>query len=181
MEMMGLAKWRRMIFAELPEGKVLEIGIGTGKNIQFYPEKGRDYIGIDISTAMLERAKARIKERGIKVDIRQMDVEKINFADHTFDCVISTCVFCSVPDPVKGLMEARRVLKPGGIALFLEHMRPENRFLGKFFDILNVITVKLFGFNINRRTVENIKKAGFEVIEEQNLFSDIFRLIKARP
>lgn len=181
MDAMAGEKWRRLLFSEIPEGFILEIGIGTGKNIQYYPNGGRKYFGIDISTKMLERAEAKAKRCGIKVDLAQMDVENMQFPRESFDCVVASCVFCSVPDPVKGLKEAKRVLKGDGVALFLEHMRPENRFLGGIFDALNPVTSKLFGFNINRKTVENIKTAGFEILEVRNLLLDIFRLIKARP
>jgi ubiquinone/menaquinone biosynthesis C-methylase UbiE len=93
----------------------------------------------------------------------------------------TSCVFCSIPDSIQGLKEAQRVLKKDGIALFLEHMRPDGKTLGKVFDTINPLTVKLIGVNINRRTVENIKNAGFEIIEERMLFKDIFRFIKAKP
>ena len=180
MEMMGGRSWRDMLFSELPEGKILEIGIGTGANVEHYPSDNRTYVGIDISPNMLKRAQDRAARLDLNVDLKIMDAEHMDFPDHTFDGIISTCVFCSVPDPIRGLKEARRVLKKDGIALFLEHMRPEGEKLGKVFDSINPVTVKLIGVNINRRTVENIKNAGFEIIEERMLCRDIFRFIKAR-
>lgn len=181
MEMMGGRSWRSMLFSELPEGRILEIGIGTGSNIEHYPSDNRTYIGIDISQNMLKRARDRAVRLDMNVDLVIMDAEHMDFPDHTFDAIVSTCVFCSVPDPIQGLKEAHRVLKRDGIALFLEHMRPKGSSLGKVFDIVNPLTVKLIGVNINRRTVENIKIAGFEIIEERMLFTDVFRFIKAKP
>jgi ubiquinone/menaquinone biosynthesis C-methylase UbiE len=181
MEMMGGRTWRTMLFSELPEGRILEIGIGTGANIEHYPRDKRTYVGIDISPNMLKRAKARAGRLNMPVELMLMDAQDMDFPSHSFDAVVSTCVFCSVPDPVQGLREAQRVLKKDGIALFLEHMRPEGRKLGRVFDAINPLTVKLIGVNINRRTVENIKNAGFEIIEERMLFRDIFRFIKAKP
>jgi ubiquinone/menaquinone biosynthesis C-methylase UbiE len=181
METMGGRSWRTMLFSELPEGGILEIGIGTGANIEHYPRDNRNYVGIDISPNMLKRARDRATRLNLDVDLRLMDAEHMDFPEGTFDAVVSTCVFCSVPDPVQGLKEARRVLKKDGIALFLEHMRPEGGRLGKVFDTINPLTVKLIGVNINRMTVENIKIAGFEVIKERMLFRDIFRFIKAKP
>ena len=181
MEMMGGRSWRTMLFSGLPEGKILEIGIGTGANIEHYPRVKRAYVGIDISPNMLKRAQVRAAGFDLNMDLKIMDAEHMDFPSHTFDAVVSTCVFCSVPDPVQGLREAQRVLKKDGIALFLEHMRPEGRKLGKVFDAINPLTVKLIGVNINRQTVENIKNAGFEIIEERMLFRDIFRFIKAKP
>lgn len=181
MEMMGGRRWRDRLFSELPEGRILEIGIGTGSNIEHYPSDNRAYVGIDISPNMLKRAKNRIDKINMPIELKLMDAQHMDFPDDTFDAIVSTCVFCSVPDPIQGLKEARRVLKKDGIALFLEHMRPESENLGKVFDTINPVIVKLIGVNINRRTVENIKNVGFEIIEEQMLFRDIFRFIKAKP
>jgi ubiquinone/menaquinone biosynthesis C-methylase UbiE len=181
MEMMGGRKWRTLLFSRLPEGRILEIGLGTGSNIEHYPRDNRSYVGIDISPNMLKRAKDRAERLSAPIEFKLMDAQHMEFPDNTFDAVVSTCVFCSVPDPVQGLKEARRVLRKDGIALFLEHMRPEGDTLGKVFDTINPLTVKLIGVNINRRTIENIKAAGFEVIEERMLFRDIFRFIRAKP
>ncbi len=178
---MGGRSWRRKLFAELPEGNILEIGIGTGMNIEYYPCANRTYTGIDVSPAMLSKAMKRADKLGVQVNLKVMDAEHIDFPSGTFDAIIATCVFCSVPDPIQGLKEARRVLKDNGTALFLEHMRPESKLLGRVFDIANRLSVPMMGVNVNRRTVENIKISGFEIIEEQLLFRDIFRFIKARP
>ncbi len=110
-----------------------------------------------------------------------MDVQHLNFPDESFDAVITTCVFCSVPDPLKGLMEIRRVLKRGGELIMLEHVRSNVKVLGRVMDMLNPLVVGLYGANINRNTVENVKKAGFDVYYEKNLALDIVKLIKARP
>jgi ubiquinone/menaquinone biosynthesis C-methylase UbiE len=181
MEMMGGRNWRTMLFSEVPEGRILEIGIGTGANIEHYPRDNHAYVGIDISPNMLKRARDRATRLNMDIDLRLMDAEHMDFPDNTFDATVSTCVYCSIPDTIQALKEAKRVLKKEGVALFLEHMRPEGRTLGKVFDTINPLTVKLIGVNINRRTVENIKNAGFEIIEERMLFKDIFRFIKAKP
>lgn len=181
MEILGGRAWRTLLFSQLPEGKILEIGIGTGVNIEYYPHQNRTYTGIDISPNMLKKASKRASSYNKHVDLRIMDVENMAFSSETFDAVISTCVFCSVPDPVQGLKEIKRVLKKDGIALFLEHMRPEEEMLGKIFDKINPLTVRLMGVNINRRTNNNMRNAGFEIIGQQMLFKDIFRFIKAKP
>ena len=181
MDAMGLEKWRKTLFSTIPEGFILEVGVGTGKNIEFYPEGNREYSGIDISQKMLDRAELKAKKHGKKVDLARMNAENMQLPAGKFNCVVASCVFCSVPDPVKGLEEVRRVLKYDGVVLFLEHMRPQNRMLVRVFNALNPITSGLFGFNINRNTIENIKTAGFEILEERNLLFDIFKFIKARP
>lgn len=180
MERRWIASWRKELFSHVKGSKILEVGVGTGKNIPYYPE-GCDIVAIDFSPRMLDKAKIRAEQLNKKVDLRLMDVQQLNFPDESFDAVITTCVFCSVPDPLKGLMEIRRVLKRDGELIMLEHVRSNIRSLGRVMDMLNPLVVGLYGANINRNTVENVKKAGFDVYYEKNLALDIVKLIKARP
>ena len=117
----------------------------------------------------------------MKVDLAEMDVQDLAFPDQSFDTVLATFVFCSVPDPVRGLRELRRVCRPSGELFLLEHMRPTNSILGALFDLLNPLVVRMMGANINRRTIENIRHAGWEVVVEENLFSDMVKWIEAEP
>ncbi|GAA3653907.1 class I SAM-dependent methyltransferase [Asaccharospora irregularis] len=175
MEMMSLKEWRIEIMKEL-KGKALEIGVGTGKNIEFYPNN-IDITAIDFSVNMLQRARSKAKELGKKVDFQLMDAQKMDFEDNTFDSVFTTCVFCSVPDPVKGLMEIKRVCKKGGKIILIEHVRSKRKVIGTLMDVFNPIVVNSYGANINRKTVENVQKAGFNNIEVTNLWSDIVKKI----
>lgn len=175
MEIMSLKKWRVEVIKEL-SGKVLEVGVGTGKNIPYYPS-GIDITAIDFSKMMLAKARVKAELLNKKVELIQMDAQNMNFPDNTFDCVFTTCVFCSVPDPVQGLKEIRRVCKPNGKIIMIEHVRSEKKVLGKLMDILNPITVNLYGANINRRTVENVIKAGFSEVDVINLTGDIVKKI----
>jgi ubiquinone/menaquinone biosynthesis C-methylase UbiE len=111
-----------------------------------------------------------------------MDVQALTFADNTFDTVITSCVFCSVPDPIKGLKEIRRVCKNGGKIIMLEHMRSDKKVTGKFMDLINFIPLHIWGANINRRTIGNLEKAGFdeEAIEYQDIWSDIVKFIEIK-
>lgn len=155
------------------EGKVLEVGVGTGKNIGKYNSE-TEVTAIDLSYNMLKRAKEKALKLGIRnVEFKQMDIQNMDFEDNYFDYVIATCVFCSVPDPIKGLKEIKRVLKPKGKAIFVEHVRSKNRVIGKLMDVFNPIPLNLYGANINRKTVENIRSAGFKNIEVSNLWLDI--------
>ncbi|MCL4515490.1 MAG: class I SAM-dependent methyltransferase [Firmicutes bacterium] len=161
-------------------GKVLEVGVGTGKNIPFYP-KDVEVTAIDFSEKMLEKAVKKRDELGAKVDLRLMDAQKMDFPDRTFDTVITTCVFCTVPDPVAGLREIRRVCKPDGQVVMLEHVRSCRPVLGALMDWLNPLVYGLIGTNINRNTVENVKKAGLTVTRVEKLWGDILLKIIARP
>jgi len=175
MEAMALKKWRLEIMKEL-EGKVLEVGVGTGKNIPYYPDD-IDITAIDFSSKMLEKARTKAEKFKKNVDLIQMDAQNMDFLNSTFDMVFTKCVFCSVPDPRKGLIENRRVCKPNGKIIMIEHVRSENKIIGSIMDILNPVIVNLYGANINRRTVENINKAGFIKVEEINLAGDIVKKI----
>jgi len=158
----------KRVFEET-EGKdlrVLEIGIGTGKNLPYYPENLKIY-GCDLSYGMLEKAKKRSEDLKRKVFLLNTDAQLLGFKDNSFDIVITTFVFCSVAEPVTGLKEIKRVLKPGGKLFMLEHVRAENEFFGKIMDIIDPITFNLTGAHINRKTKENLIKAGFEVKEEK--------------
>lgn len=176
MEKMALGKWRKSVFEDL-KGKVLEIGVGTGKNIEYYHDD-IEVTAIDFSPNMLGKAKKRAKELNKQVDCKEMDAQEMDFSDNTFDYVVATCVFCSVPDPVKGFQEIRRVLKSGGKVILIEHVKSERRVVGLLMDLINPLTVNLYGANINRKTEENIKVSGFTDLKVTNLWKDIVKRIE---
>ena len=159
-------------------GDVLEVGVGTGRNLTLYPPDA-DVTGIDISEAMLERARKRASRLDRSPELRVADAESLPFDDGRFDTVTATCVFCSVDDPVRGLEEIRRVVKPDGEVRLLEHVRPRNPILGKLFDWLTPVTRRLMGPEINRRTEENVEAAGLEIVDVRR--DGIWREIVARP
>jgi ubiquinone/menaquinone biosynthesis C-methylase UbiE len=167
-------------FRSLLEGKVLEVGVGTGKNIPYYPEDV-EVTGIDFSKGMLVKAQKRIDRLSVRnVSLIEMDVEDMQFSSESFDTVLSTFVFCTVPNPIRGLEEVYRVLKPGGKAVFIEHMRSEKPFLNIPLYMMNVFTTALLGTSTIRETQKNIEKAGFKIDDVQNTGFDIIRFIVAR-
>lgn len=168
---------RKELIAEA-NGNILEVGIGTGKNIPFYPKEVK-LTGIDFSEKMVQIARKKAQNYS-DIRILQMDAENMDFNDNSFDTVITSCVFCSVPDPVKGLKEIRRVCKSGGKIYMLEHVRSEKKVVGELMDVFNFIPLNLYGANINRRTYNNLLKAGFkpEQIKVKDLWLDIVKLIR---
>jgi ubiquinone/menaquinone biosynthesis C-methylase UbiE len=128
---------------------------------------------------MLERACMR-RDRG-SVDVRLLlaDAQSLPFPDGSFDTVVTTFVFCSIPDPATGLAEARRVLRPGGQLLLLEHVLSGRPMAGRLMRVLNPFVVRVMGANINRRTVERVAEAGFRLRQVDRLWSDIVVLIDA--
>lgn len=158
------------------KGKVLEVGAGTGKNFQHYPHDV-EVTAIDFSPEMVKIASSKAaKLENIKMVI-EMDAENMAFNDDTFDTVVTSCVFCSVPHPVKGLREIKRVCKDGGKVLMLEHVKSKKPVISPLMDVMNPSPLHLYGANINRDTVENLYKAGFTNIRIKDLWFDILKLI----
>lgn len=155
---------RRARIIDGAHGHVLEVGVGTGRNLELYPPDA-DVVGIDISERMLERARDRASRLERSPELRVADAESLPFEDDRFDTVTATCVFCSVDDPVRGLQEIRRVVKSDGEVRLLEHVRPRNPVLGKLFDWLSPLTRRLMGPEINRRTEANVEAAGLEIAD----------------
>jgi ubiquinone/menaquinone biosynthesis C-methylase UbiE len=180
LEHLRFASWRPMIRDRIKGSKALEVGVGTGKNLDHYPN-GIEITAVDLSPRMLKRAQKRARFHEFDVRLLEMDAQNLAFPDQCFDTVFATFVFCSVPDPVQGLRELRRVCKPDGRLVLLEHVRPDSKLLGIFFDVLNPFVVRMMGANINRRTIDNIKEAGWQIQTEKKLSSDIVWLIEATP
>jgi ubiquinone/menaquinone biosynthesis C-methylase UbiE len=179
LELLFFRKWREEALSGL-RGKVLEIGIGTGRNLRYYPP-GCFVTGIDNSEGMLE--KAREKATNMRnVNLLLMDAEHMEFPDNSFDYVVITFVLCTIPDPVKALKEMRRVLKPSGELIALEHVHSSYPFIAWFEDLINPFLFFLLGDHTTRHTLKNIEEAGFTIKEAKKLaFKDVFRKIRAKP
>jgi ubiquinone/menaquinone biosynthesis C-methylase UbiE len=182
MDRMVKEEWRKNLLSQAT-GKVLEVGIGTGANMPYYREDLVSLTGIDFSRGMLTHAIAKNKQGSFSfpIDLIEGDIQELPFPDEMFDSIVSTCVFCSVPDPVKGLKELKRVCKPTGSIFMLEHMRSENKLVGGVMDVLNPLTVRLWGANINRETLKNIELSNLKVESNKPLMSSILRELSISP
>jgi ubiquinone/menaquinone biosynthesis C-methylase UbiE len=147
----------------------------------FYPDNVQ-LTAVDLSDRMLAQARGRAAREAANVSLYEMDVQSLNFEDNSFDAAIATFVFCSVPDPVQGLRELGRVVRPEGRILLLDHVRVNRPIIGWLMDLLNPLVVRISGANINRRTVDNIHRAGLVIERVENLAPmGLVKLVEARP
>lgn len=172
------SQWRTLLWSRVEGSIILEVGAGQGASLPYY-SKGMKITAIDFSPNMLKYAREKAKEQSIDVVLEEMDVQSLGFADNTFDTVVASMVFCSVPDPVRGLIEIERVCKPGGKVVLLEHVLSSHRFLRGVMNLLNPLVLWTRGDNINRETVENVARSGL-VVEKVTDLSGVFKLIEAR-
>jgi Methylase involved in ubiquinone/menaquinone biosynthesis len=161
-----------------PEHHVLEVGIGTGLNLPFYPRRTR-ITGIDLSEEMLRKAKERVRELGLSnITLRAMDATVMDFPDNAFDSAVATYTISAVPDPVGVLREMRRVVKPGGSIVVLNHFRSDRRVVGRIEDLVAPVCTRL-GWKSNLLLEPLLERVGLtpEISAKVNLFNG-WRLIK---
>ena len=184
----SIAFWEKVLFGDgrrwvcsRAQGEVLEVAIGTGRNLAFYPA-GVRLTGIDLSPAMLERARERARELGMEVDLREGDAQDLPLPDGSFDTVVCTLSLCNVPDDRKAVAEMKRVLKPGGRLLLLDHVRAASGLGRAVQKALEVVMVRLEGEHLLRRPLEHAQAEGFEVeLRERYKAGIVERLSARRP
>ncbi|OGO20498.1 MAG: hypothetical protein A2144_03070 [Chloroflexi bacterium RBG_16_50_9] len=172
-------RWWELLWSGVEGKKILEVGVGTGKSFPFYPPN-IEVTAIDFSAKMLSRARGKARKLDVKVRLLEMDIQNLEFADNTFDTVAASLVFCSVPQPVRGLMEVRRVCKPEGKVVLVEHVLSKNQIAAQLMNLFNPLVFWLVGDNINRKTVQDVTESGLTVEHVIELAAGIFKLIEAR-
>ena len=174
-------KIRPLLFHGLA-GRILDAGVGTGRNFAFYPA-GTHVVGIDLSPAMLARAEQRRRSSAVDVELRQMDVTRLAFPDRSFDAAVATFLFCVLPDDlqVPALRELGRVVKVGGDMRLLEYTRPHGAVRRAISRLWAPWIDWAYGASFDRRTEEHVRESGLEVIESRFVVDDLIKLIVARP
>jgi ubiquinone/menaquinone biosynthesis C-methylase UbiE len=172
----GAAK--RRLFEGM-RGHCLMLAAGTGHDFRFFPP-GLRITAIDISGGMLTRAAPFARAYPGRLDLVQMDAQGLAFPDARFDTIVSVCTFCSVPDPVRGLLELHRVLAPAGRLIAFEHVRSRLGPIAVMQDLLTPLS-RRFGPDLNRDTLANLARAGFRILREENVYLDVVKAIEAIP
>ena len=160
-------------------GDVLEIAVGTGRNLEYYPPDVR-LTGIDLSASMLSIARQRADQLGRQVDLRVGDAQALEFADETFDTVVFTLSLCSIPDDRNAVAEARRVLRAGGRLRLMEHVASPIRVVRAVQRLLDGITVRTEGDHLVREPLVALNAVGFEVEQVERLKWGIVERVAAR-
>lgn len=160
-------------------GRCLMLAAGTGNDFRLFPS-GLRVAAIDISRSMLERARPRALAYAGALALVQMDAHRLAFAAASFDTVLTVSSFCSIPDPVRGLRELHRVLRPEGRLLLFEHVRSRIGPIAMMQDLLTPIS-RRWGPDLNRDTMTNLARAGFRLLREENVYLDIVKTAEAVP
>jgi ubiquinone/menaquinone biosynthesis C-methylase UbiE len=158
----GMAAHRQQLLARAT-GRVLEIGGGTGANLRHYGPGVETLTVTEPEEPMLKRLRKKASTEAPHVVLVQAPAEELPFEDDSFDTAVSRLVLCGVDDQSRALGELRRVLKPGGTLLFIEHVRSDDPGLARLQDRVNGLNNFVVGCDCNRRTLDSIRAAGFEV------------------
>ena len=163
-EVAGLAEMRKNLIAGA-SGDVLEIGGGTGANLGYYGAGVDSLTVTEPEPPMLKRLQRKAREQNSKAAVLRAPAEDLPFEDASFDTVVSTLVLCGVDDQPRVVRELRRVLRPGGRLIFIEHVRSDDPRLAKTQNRMNPLNRFLVCCDCNRPTLDTIRSAGFQVTE----------------
>jgi ubiquinone/menaquinone biosynthesis C-methylase UbiE len=161
------------------EGRVLEVGVGTGLNLLHYPP-GTDVTGIDLSPKMLDIARQRAAGLDLRVDLREMDAEALDFPNQSFDSVVYSLCLCTIPDPMRAIREGLRVARPGARMIFFEHIRSHLLPVALLQELINPLTVRFQADHWNRRTLDTIRAAGIAPDYLRHAWLGVFVLAAGR-
>jgi ubiquinone/menaquinone biosynthesis C-methylase UbiE len=183
-----IAFWERRLFGDgrhwvcaQATGEVLEVAIGTGRNLPHYPS-GIHLTGIDFSPQMLQLARRLAEQLGLDVDLRLGDAQALELPDASFDTVVCTLSLCAIPDHRGAIAEMKRVLRPGGRLLLLDHVAGAPRWVQAIQWLLERVTIPLGGEHLRRRPLLQVQAEGFQIQQrERAKLGIVERLAAHRP
>jgi len=178
-DLLGVRKLRQRLLRQAL-GQVLEVAVGTGKNLVYYPQ-GCRIAAVDVSNAMLDVGRTRAAKLSVNVSFSLADAAALPFPDKTFDTVVSSLTTCTFPNPVAALQEMTRVCRTDGKILLLEHGRSDREWIGRWQDRRAERHAKQLGCHWNREPQELARQAGFKILEAHRCFFGIFHVIEAMP
>jgi ubiquinone/menaquinone biosynthesis C-methylase UbiE len=178
-EILGVSELRRRLLRRV-SGRVLEVAVGTGKNLRYYPASCR-ITAVDVSREMLNVARKRAAQLSMDISFLLADAETLPFSDKSFDTVVSSLTTCTFPNPVNALGEMARVCKPSGRILLLEHGRSNLDWLGRWQDRHEDSFAKLLGCHWNREPLQIVYEAGLTILRASRKFFGVFHLVEAKP
>lgn len=178
-EVLGVRRLRRRLL-QRASGRVLEIAVGTGRNLRYYP-KACKITAVDFSPAMLYVTRSRADRLRLTIPFLVMDAESLAFHDRCFDTVVSSLTVCTFPDPAAALSDMARVCHADGRILLLEHGRSDVEWLGRWQDRRADRHARALGCRWNREPLDLVRQAGLKLIASQRLFFGVFHLLEAMP
>ena len=177
---LGVARLRKQLLSKA-SGTILEVACGTGQNFPFFDPRSR-ITAVDLSPKMLEIAHRTAAKHGLNVSLAVMDAEKLEFQDGSFDTVVSTLSTCTFPDPVKALQEIKRVCRPNGLILLLEHGHSSVPWLANYQDRHEYQHYESnAGCRWNQDPLDLVRSAGIQVMKERRAILGVFHAIEAIP
>jgi ubiquinone/menaquinone biosynthesis C-methylase UbiE len=171
-----LTRAARRKVGETVTGSLLEVGIGSGLSLPYYPESVH-VTGVDLSTEMLRLCRARAADLGRAVELLEHDAQSLPFPDAAFDSIAFNLCLCTIPDPLLAVREGLRVARPGAPMVFLEHVRSHLWPVALLQDLVNPLTVRFETDHFNRRTLDTVRAAGVEVLGVERWALGFFNLI----
>jgi ubiquinone/menaquinone biosynthesis C-methylase UbiE len=178
--------WERLLFRDArawscgqATGDVLEVAIGSGRNLSFYPPEIR-LTGVDLSPDMLDLARGRAADLGRQVHLHEGDAHQLSFPDASFDTVVCTFSLCNIPDYRRAIAEMRRVLRPGGLLVLADHVASDRRFILGGQRLLEKLSLRKAGDYQTRRPLPLVEQAGFVVEVQQRYGKGIVERLTAR-
>jgi ubiquinone/menaquinone biosynthesis C-methylase UbiE len=178
-DLLGVRKLRQRLIPRA-SGKVLEVAVGTGKNLRYYASGSR-IVAVDVSGEMLDVARKRAAKLSMEVSLLLANAEALPFCDRSFDTVVSSLSTCTFPNPLNALREMARVCKPGGRVLLLEHGRSNREWLARWQDRHADQFAKPLGCHWNREPLEMAREAGLNIDTAWRTFFGVFSVIEAKP
>jgi ubiquinone/menaquinone biosynthesis C-methylase UbiE len=183
-----IAFFERLLFGdgrrwvcEQARGQVLELAVGTARNLAYYPDDVA-VMGIELSAEMLAIGRRRVGQLGRQADLRLGDAQALDFPENSFDTVVCTLGLCTIPDPRRAVAEARRVLRPGGRILLLEHVRSPSPLIRMLQRLLDPLSVRFAADHLTREPLDYVEDEGFEIERlERSKWGIVERLAARKP